>query len=136
MKTNSLLALTLVLPVLGVAAVPLAKLTVKAVDELGSPIQGARVTLTFFDQATKEGLPVDGLTDSTGLFSAESRSAPTLGGEVQKSGYYVGGFPFKPFREAKDGRWQPWNPTVESVLRKIEKPEAVYARRFRKLDIP
>jgi hypothetical protein len=110
-------------------ALPLAKLTVQVVDEQHVPIQGVHVNLTFMDPVTRKGVPIGGLTDASGFFTGEGGSDSSIGGTVQKDGYYSGGFPFEPFRDAKDGRWQPWDPTYVSVLRKIEKPMAMYGKR-------
>lgn len=115
---------------------PRAKLTVRVLDEQGMPLPGAEVTFTFLDSATREGVPVRGLTDANGEFSGEGDSDSYIGGSVQKEGYYRGGFPFVPFRETKDGRWLPWNPTYQAILRKIEKPIPLVAKRLRKLTIP
>jgi hypothetical protein len=142
MKTKYYIILAIVLVTLVVVGsekpVPLllAKLTVQVVDEQHMPIQGARVNLTFMDPITRKGVPISGLTDASGVFAGEGGSDSSIGGIVQKNGYYSSGFPFEPFRDAKDGRWQPWNPTYVSLLRKIEKPIPMYARSFRELTIP
>jgi len=134
MKTKYFILASLALVALGVVAadklftLPLAKLTIRVVDEQHIPIQGARVNLTFMDPVTRKGVPISGLTDASGHFTGEGGSDSNLGGTVQKNGYYSGGFPFEPFRDAKEGRWQPWNPTYVSVLRKIEKPVPLYGK--------
>ena len=142
MKTKSLVAIG----VLGIAlvvyaavdqvATPRARLTVRVLDEQSAPVQGVKVTLTFRDPATRQGVPVIGTTDGKGEFSGEGNSDPDVGGEITKEGWYAGWFPFEPFNDIKDGHWIPWNPTFTTVLRPVGKPVAMYARRIRKLDIP
>jgi hypothetical protein len=80
------------------------------------------------DPITRNGVPISGLTDALGSFTAEGGSDSSIGARIQKSGYYSGGFPFEPFRDAKDARWQPWNPTYTAILRKIEKPVPFYGK--------
>lgn len=136
-----ILAVTILMAFIAIGAeklntLPLAKLTVKVVDEQHVPIRGARVDFTFMDPTTWKGVPLEGLTDASGCFTGEGGSDSSIGARVHKEGYYSGGFPFEPFRDAKDGHWQPWNPTYTALLRKIEKPVPVYARAFRELTIP
>jgi len=135
MKTISLLALVLVLNDLATAAVdkpyelPTARLTIKTVHENGEPVSGVRVKHAFLDPVSRSPAPVEGLTDAQGLFVSQGSCASVLGGRIQKDGYYDGGFPFTPYLEAKDGKWQPWDVIYTSVMRRIENPIPMYARK-------
>jgi hypothetical protein len=106
---------------------PKIKLTVKVLDEAGSPFPNADVQFSFQDPATRKGVLVQGKTDMKGLFIGEGHSEGTIGGSVQKDGYYRSGFPFK-VTGLEDGRWQPWNPTAVTILRPIGKPVTLYAK--------
>jgi len=114
---------------------PIARLTVRVRDEEGTPVSGAKVTFTFRNARTGNGVPVTGLTNATGEFAGEGSSDPKVGGRIQKDGYYSSGFPFVPFRDAQDGHWLPWNPTFETTLRPIGNPVALYAKRVQ-VEIP
>ena len=63
---------------------PKAKLTIRVVDESGAPVEGAQVTLTFMNTLTRQGSPVEGLTDGNGLFTAEGSSDSRVGAKVEK----------------------------------------------------
>ncbi|MDX1764111.1 MAG: hypothetical protein R3231_07310 [bacterium] len=60
-----------------------------------------------------------------------------VGFHATKEGYYRSYHDYK-FKEKKLGRWQPWNPTIEVVLRKVENPVPMYARntRWSGMEIP
>lgn len=107
---------------------PKVKLTVKVLDEAGSPFFGANVQLNFQDRITGKGVLVQGETDHDGLFTGEGNCNGMIGGSVLKDGYYRSGFPFK-ITGDQDGKWLPWNPTCETVLRPISKPVALYAKK-------
>ncbi len=142
MKTKIIICLA---ALLGLAAadiakkqieLPIARLTVKVIDEQGQAVSEANVNLVFQDPITRKGAPVDGRTDVAGIFSAEGGSNSRVGGNVQKEGYYRAGFAFKDFIEVKDGRWLPWDATYKSILRPIVKPVPLCARVLNKLQIP
>jgi hypothetical protein len=109
---------------------PIARLTVKTVDEKGDPVAGVRVSHAFLDPVSRNPSPDEGLTDRDGLFASQGGCDSAFGGSIRKSGYYDGGYPFKPYLDAKDGKWQPWDVTYVSVMRKIENPIPMYARRI------
>jgi hypothetical protein len=114
---------------------PEAKITIKVIDEQGKYIEGAHVGIGFERNTgggTKE-IPVDGITDIDGLFSGQERSNNYVGYTVTKEGYYqsTGTYRFKD----NNGRWEPWNPEVKIILRKIGNPIPMYAREVM-LEIP
>ena len=114
---------------------PNAKLTIKVLDEQGSPMPGALVTLTFMDPESRNGIPVEGTTNAEGIFSGEGQTDGVMGGMVNKEGFYRGGFSFKQFSGLSNGRWEPWNATYTTNLRPILKPIAMYAKRVQ-ADLP
>lgn len=108
-----------------------AKITLKVVDENGFAIEGARVGMSFLIYAeggwgskTKE---VVGYTDSSGLFSESAFSDNDIGFNITKDGYYQSFGDYK-FKESSLGRWEPWNPEIKVVLRKIGNPVPMYVR--------
>ena len=130
---------------LGVAAVvnrvelPAAKVALRVLDEAGSPLPQATVRLGFRERLTGNDVFVTGSSDSNGLFTAEGGCAPSgMGSEIRKEGYYEGWAEIPKFSHIDNlaNRWLPWNETYTTVLRPVEKPVPLYARRLRQLDIP
>lgn len=116
---------------------PKARITALVVDEKGSPISGAKVKLVFAEANNANAIVnVEGITGNDGIFAGEGYSDGSYGAAITKNGYYFSGLGAPPLVDIVNGRWQPWNPTVKTVLRKIEKPVATYARSFRELTIP
>lgn len=112
---------------------PEAKITIKVIDELGTPVESARVGIGF-EKNTGWGIeeiPVVGFTAENGLFSGGANSNNYIGFNVTKAGYYKGTGNYT-FKEKKSGRWEPWNPEVRIVLRKIENPVPMFARNMRR----
>ena len=141
MKTKILICLG---ALLGIAAVktqfelPLAKVTVRVLDEAQQPVAGANVTLGFKNHLTSEDIFVRGQTDADGQFTGEGGNGPAgLGGEITLDGYYRSGAPIPKFYEIDAlNHWKPWNATYTTTLRSIGKPVALYAKILRKLEIP
>lgn len=117
---------------------PDAKISIKVIDEGRTPVANAEVGIGFEIMSTRyfgnETVPVSGETNVAGEFTGSALSDRSLGFTVRKAGYYptTGTYSFK---EAVANKWQPWNPTLEVILRKIGTPTAMYARRVR-VEIP
>lgn len=128
MKSPNFLALAVVVLGFGTCwgGLPTANLVLKAQDENGKPVDGASVTVFFKDSQTRKDTPMTGLTDKNGILTAEGAGDPFLGANVNKEGYYLGGFPIPHFRDAKDGKWQPWGATYTAIIRKVENPIPMY----------
>lgn len=119
----------------------IAKVTLKVVDEDGNPIQNAKVGVGFriYTQGgwgSKEK-GVDGVTDKQGIFSTSALADDYVGFYANRDGYYESEGHYK-FKERSLGRWEPWNPELKVVLRKIINPVPMYARDTKKsgLKIP
>jgi len=105
-----------------------AKVTLHVVDSGGKEVPNASVSLTFaFRQQNK---PLTGLTDSNGLFVAQGTLTEDIIYRVSKADYYE---TFASFFMAKaatrcleNGRWIPWNPTLEVVLKEKRKPISMH----------
>lgn len=106
-----------------------AKVTVRVVDESGKAIYGARVGIGFEVNTQKKEIPSDGFTNSEGRFTASEKCNGYIGFKIEKSGYYMSHGQYI-FQYEKKGfmRWEPWNPEVTVILRKIENPVPMYAR--------
>jgi hypothetical protein len=106
-----------------------AQITISVINEDGQPIEGARVGIGFEKNAgsgTKE-IPVVGYSDAGGHYTGFANANNFVGFNVKKDNYYMSTGTYQ-FREKIMGRWEPWNPEVTVVLRKIEKPVPMYAR--------
>jgi hypothetical protein len=120
----------------GVLDWPEAKVTVRVVDENGSAVPDANVHIGFSQGGNAwigahKGQTFHGVSSSSGCYSAEARSEMSVGGSVEKEGYYRSFWEYTfsgNYQEIK--RWQPWNPTNTVVLRKIGNPIPMYARRI------
>lgn len=108
---------------------PLARVTARILDEMGNPLSGAMVSLSFSEpRSSSSTVKKPGLTDTNGEFFGEGYSDGVLGTLCTKDGYYLGMVPIPVFKNAVDKRWQPWGATYTTVLRKIENPIPMYAR--------
>lgn len=121
---------------------PTARITIKALDENGTPMEGMPTSVTF-QQGRDKYVSEKGFTGIDGLFTASSENlVDDVAFGVRKDGYYesVGRYRFTmPQGGLSAPRWLPWNPEVTLVMRKIENPVAMYARdtrRPRMMDIP
>ena len=106
-----------------------AKVTLRIVDEEGKPVEGAKISasyiIRFYTKTTFAS--IKGVSDGEGHFVASATGGDDLGFTVTMEGYYesIGGYTFK---EIVNGRWEPWNPEVVVVMRKIEHPVPMYVR--------
>lgn len=107
---------------------PKARLTVRVLDDAGTPVVNAQVKIHFRDKGYELPAMAVGETDVAGEFTAEGYSAIALEAEVQKDGYYPSGTPTVTFKTITNGMWYPWNPTVQATMRKIENPIPMYAK--------
>jgi hypothetical protein len=108
--------------------------TLKVVDEDGSPVVGANTSVGYFTNSQPTSL--HGVTDNNGVFTA-SYSPETdlneLGFEADKSGFYttrIGHTLFPPYDPAK------WNITQTLMLKNIGKPIPMYAKYIVSITFP
>ncbi len=109
------------------------KITIKVIGKNGVPIEGAEVNIGF-RRADQRATGEKGVSDINGLFSASGESSGYVSYGVNKDSYYetieskwILNADGK--KEKKDGKWQPWNPTITVVLKKKIKPVPMYAKR-------
>ena len=145
-KINTILNCLLVSVATSLASVGDVQITFKIMDDFGKPVPGATVGISLtrlknpLDQLALENATQTQLhatTDKEGEAIVKSSSiSPELYYSVNPMPgyYYTGGGEYK-FRSVENGQWQPWNPTVELVLKPIVKPVPAYMK-LMKLEIP
>lgn len=111
-----------------------AKITFKVMDKDNKPVEDAWVRGGFYARDTKGGGPnINGYTNNEGLISSSGRTHGELGYRIQKNGYYSSHGRYRKWyiEQAKieADKWQPWNPVVEVLLKKIENPVPMYAKK-------
>ena len=123
-----------------------AKITIRVIDESGNPITNVPVSSSTID-SYREGTAWWGgvanykditvYTDGSGIATMvvpKTESSLTYGAR-NFPGYYWGGGGYN-FKKSIAGQWQPWNPTVELVLKAIGVQVPMYARQVRERKIP
>ena len=112
------------------------QVTVKVIDDERYPVTNALVKAGFFNVKHEDARKVSkGFTSTNGLFTVKGVTTMDVNLSVTKAGYYNSYTPYS-FRKSAPkgekavaaGRWQPWNPTVEVVLREIKNPIPMYAK--------
>ncbi|KAF0220889.1 MAG: hypothetical protein FD174_886 [Geobacteraceae bacterium] len=104
-------------------------ITVLVIDEHGKPLEGVNVGIGFEKNTGSgtKGIPVRGVTDATGKFTGKHNTLPVVQYRAYKDGYYESSGEYR-FKSEAAKKWQPWNPEIKLVLRKIENPVPMYAR--------
>ncbi|MCX6984755.1 MAG: hypothetical protein NT118_08405 [Lentisphaerae bacterium] len=110
-----------------------AKTTAKVIDESRNPINDVNIkfgyehlkTLNPWDGRTTT--KIEGKTESGGIFTASSNGLPRIAITATKDGYYRSYKEYE-FKNSENGKWQPWNPNVDIVLRKIVNPVPMYMK--------
>ncbi len=114
----------------------MAKLTIKSLDESGNPVPDTKITVVFSQTVTEQGREGEkicvGYSDSDGLFTAIAETTGRINYALEKRGYYTSGKKlnvlFSSDYNLEDGRWEPWNPTLELMIKKKENPVPMYAK--------
>jgi hypothetical protein len=105
------------------------KVTVIVFDESHKPVSGTKVTLFYCEARNPNAIvKVEGLTDKEGKFIGEGYCSGSYGVDIRKDGFYPSGLGAPQLTNIVDGKWLPWNPTCETILRPIGKPVALYAK--------
>jgi hypothetical protein len=125
----------------GWAQVGNVQITFKVMDDFGKPVPGAAVSVFAVRQksllipltiSNAEQKETDAVTGKEGL--AVIKASSVLDGRVSygidqlKGYYYTAGDEYQ-FKKLENGRWQPWNPTVEIILKPILNPVPMYAKK-------
>ncbi len=120
---------------------PDGKVTVRVVDEQGVPLKDVDVgigvnfpkTTNPFDGQRSES--IKGKTDNASLFASEFKALSRIVVWADSQSYYRSYKNFD-FKSPVDGKYQPWNPTIDLVLRKKVNPVPMYAKKFNDIIIP
>lgn len=119
-------------------ALPTAKVTIKAFDEDGTPIEDVNVKVFFKLEGYKSNTD-EGRTNENGEFEASGSTTQYVGGcSLVKEGFYkgfCGNYNERSFTGISGikgfRRWQPWNPTITIKLKRIKNPIPLYVRDIR-----
>ncbi|MFA6173424.1 MAG: hypothetical protein WC701_07020 [Kiritimatiellales bacterium] len=116
-----------------------AKATIRAVDSDDLPVADANVDARLFNSKYKDmEINLSGKTDSNGCFVVEGKTTLYLTWTINKPGFYstrgryeISETARKLTNEVIDGKWQPWNPTLTTVVKQIRNPIPMYAKKIR-----
>lgn len=112
------------------------RFTVRVVDDDLMPVEGANVKASLM---MEDAQWITGQTVSNGLFSVEGKSRGEWHYGIRKDGYYDTRVrqPINAYKGALiiDGKWQPWDPVITTVLRRVINPIPMYAKKL-ELQIP
>ncbi len=124
------------------------QITVRVADEAGQIVSDAMVE-AHFHKLSKPGWGwgasakpnvVKGRTDTNGLCVLTGEgNAGDLAVAAFKDGYYGGSgyqVQFTNLVGTADGKWQPWNPLVKVLLRRVGEPIPMYAKRVLEAQVP
>ena len=120
---------------------PEGMLTVKTVAETGTLIEGARVVISS-DVYLKN--KIEQITTQEGAASGTLRNSGLLYFAAGKMGHYSASGQYQFNLNAVKGppetwvtkRWEPWNPTVEVVLKEKGPQLPMYAKRIQTIELP
>ncbi|MCL1920773.1 MAG: carboxypeptidase-like regulatory domain-containing protein [Kiritimatiellaeota bacterium] len=111
-----------------------AKFKILAVDSERTPVPGVNVEARFI---TRYDIPVDVQkkeSDENGFCAFEGLSTSVVTLKASKEGYYTTEHEHylfvhnAPWNCVKNGRWQPWDATLELVLKEKRNPAALYVK--------
>lgn len=102
-----------------------AKVTLSVVGDDGQPVSDYPVNAGFY-----AGDKYQGLTDTNGLFTMEGRAVHwEVNWTLQKEAYYRSQVQYEFKGGIKDDKWQPWNPVVTAVVRRVVNPIPMFMKR-------
>jgi hypothetical protein len=110
------------------------QITLNVRDSRDMPVTNARVTMGFFVQGSNSIGQV-GVTDTQGLVTCTGTSMSDVRYSVAKDGYYptTATYIFYPRPDVSlvSGKWQPWNPVLQVLLKEKRNPISMIARNIR-----
>jgi hypothetical protein len=116
------------------------RVTLRVVDDEGKPVPNANARVSFEHvYAKKESERVGaskGVTGADGTVTLGGKTGESsIGYDAELPGYYQTWGLRYGFTGSSMFRWQPWNPTIEVVLKRIRNPVPMYARRVERAPI-
>jgi hypothetical protein len=117
-----------------------AALTIRVIDQNGIPVPDA-VVRGSFEYTDYESDPYRQISNTNGIVSVSGRLMGIVNIIANKDGYYesVDVFRWKnKFHgaEIKEEKWQPWNPTIELILKEVTEPIPLFVRNVDRMPIP
>lgn len=131
------------------------------VDSNGRPVEQAELSVAFWaSDSAANAVVTEGQTDTNGCYIAAGKTIHSMNYTITKDGYYTTEGKYWFYRPSgldvnrnaaisptsgeywlyhqdensvKDGRWQPWNPTIPVTLKERRNPIPMYAKR---VDVP
>lgn len=138
--TTSLLILSSTLA--GASLFP-ARVVIRVSDDDGAPIAGTEIHA----KTNHSWMPGEGfgriieherraITDSNGIASIqiECRAPRIHIGSPAKSGFYYTQWKVVNLSKVENGRWEPWDHSVDFVLKSVRNPIPLYARKLLRVD--
>jgi hypothetical protein len=110
------------------------QVTFRVADDEGRPVEGAKFGCGWgrLGFRAPDAGQANLMTDRDGKAVVAAQSVfNEFNYHAEKPGYYTVrsvGYDRPLFRDRANGRWEPWNPTVEMVLKRIKNPVAMYAK--------
>lgn len=122
-------------------AYPTVKATAKVLDENGGVIEGADVYISFEipkeDGLGLDNIGIEGVTNVDGIVTGQANGTSRIGITVRKEGYYFSRQIYEFISRSKTlNRWEPWNPTIEVVLKKKRNPVPMYVKGTNWIEVP
>jgi hypothetical protein len=110
----------------------LGAITLKVVDQTGHVVSNATVQGGFYNHG-KSGYGFKKTVGANGLVELKNRCVGDMHFTIEKDGYYKTSYTYRFLKAwhdcAKNGRWIPWNPTVEVILKRKVNPVAMYCKK-------
>ena len=108
-----------------------AKLTFHVTDSKGLNVTNASIRVSF-NISLENRTERKGKTDENGVFVAEGKTSYDVECTVEGEGYYktyfVWQFTLSEGHDVKNGKWVPWNPTIEVMLKEKRNPILMYKK--------
>ena len=111
-----------------------AKLTFRVADSQGHPVANANVNVFFHFLGGAKSYSSEYVTDTNGICVVEGVCSQRVNSLFTKDGCYQTEYEHKyltsypTLDNVKDGKWQPWNPTIEITLKEKRNPISMYAK--------
>ena len=112
------------------------QITFRIVDDEGLPVEGATLGCSWgrLGFGPPDAGQINLLSDENGRAIVSARSVfNEFNYHGEKAGFYSThsiGFDLPVFHERANGRWEPWNPTIKILLKRIVSPAPMYAKRL------
>lgn len=108
------------------------KITFHVVDYEGKSVSNATMRVVWSYDYTNKRKVLRTQTDEKGIVVIEEKSRGTFTYFVEKGGYYQSegkhSFDVRGETRVKNGRWEPWNPTVKIVLKEKRNPIPMFIK--------